>query len=179
MSGICHLVTWLRNDPAWASAIAAYAGVFIAWWGFWKQGKNYKESLALDLAMKLDDRFIGEEFQKLRSAAARALLDQKNRDGLADAEDVFDFFETIGLFVKRKSLDAELVYSFFFHWVNLYWNAGNEYIKQRQEHSVTLWLDFEKLYKKLIAIEQQRDKHSKDIHPSREQIEKQLREEIE
>lgn len=128
--------------------------------------------------MKLDGEFKSNEFRKLRSLAAQALWNQGNENHLADCEEVFDFFEPIGLFVKRGSLDAGLVHNFFFHWVNLYWNAGKDYIEQRRTHSGALWTEFERLYWKLVEIEKNEAKCSRDISPSRQQIEEQLREEI-
>lgn len=57
-------------DAAWVGAGAAYLSVLVALWGFWKQNKSYRESLALESAIRLDDRFTGVEFRKLRSLAA-------------------------------------------------------------------------------------------------------------
>ncbi|MGC9291119.1 MAG: DUF4760 domain-containing protein [Acidobacteriaceae bacterium] len=172
-----HIEGWLPS-AAWAGVAAACVSALIALWGFWKQNKSYKESLALELAMKLDEKFNSKKFRKLRSLAAQALLNQGNENQIADCEEIFDFFEPIGLFVKRGSLDAGLVHNFFFHWVNLYWNAGKRYIEQRRTHAGALWTEFERLYLKLVEIEKNEDKFSSDISPSQQQIEEQLREEI-
>ena len=48
--------------------------------------------------MKLDDRFNTEDFRQIRSHAAQSLLSSQK---LVDAEDVFDFFETVGLLVRQ------------------------------------------------------------------------------
>lgn len=167
---------WLLS-PAWVGAFAACASALIALWGFWRQNKSYKESLALDLAMKLDERFNDQVFRTLRSDAAKALLNQNN---LTNSEEVFDFFETVGSFQERQSLDDELIHDFFFHWINLYWNAGKTHIEdQRRSHTKMLWQKFEKLYGAVIEIEKRGDVSSKDLNPNPDQIKKWLEEEIE
>lgn len=160
---------------AWAAVgavVAATASVFVAS----KSRKDFRLSLAADLSMKLDDRFNSEEFNEARSKAAKALL---NKENLAEAEDVFDFFETLGLLVRTKAVTKELVYNFFFHWVNLYWAAGRDYILERRKTSKTLWTDFESLYKALIDIEKQKDNASRDISPSIELLREYLGQEME
>ncbi len=157
--------------------IAAFAGVRVSRRGFKEQNKSYKESLSLELVMKLDDRFLSERFVKIRSDAAQALLAQQSEDPV-QAEEVFDFFETIGTFVKRDSLDADLAYNFFFHWINLYWNAGKDYILKKRKGSGALWSDFEFLYSEVLKVEKQKDPKSLDITPSQQRIEEQLQEEI-
>jgi len=159
---------------AWAAVgavIAAVASVVIAS----KSRNDFRLSLAADLSMKLDDRFNSEEFEEMRSKAATALL---SNESLESAEDVFDFFETLGLLLRTKAVTRELAYNFFFHWANLYWAAGKDYIAQRRQASITLWTDFEFLYKELIEIEKKRDRASADISPSAELLRKYLNDEI-
>ena len=158
---------------AWAAiiaALAAAAGVFVAS----KSRKDFRLSLAADLSMKLDDRFNSDEFKKARSTAAKALLSGQD---LGEAEDVFDFFETIGLFVQTSALTPEFAHNFFFHWINLYWNAGKNYIDQKRQDARPLWEDFEFIYNAVLKIEKRKDPNSKDLRSSEERIREQLQEE--
>lgn len=98
-------MTW-ESLEAIAAVVAAAAAVI----AILLQNKSFKENLTADLAMKLDDRFALPEYKEIRSRAARAL---QNRIDEEDAEDVFDFFEMVGLFTRRKALDVEIVHSFF------------------------------------------------------------------
>ncbi len=82
--------------------------------------------------MKLDDRFNSTQFAVERIAAATAL---KNKTSFENAEDVFDFFDTVGLLVRVEALKAEIAHSLFFHWINLYWCSGEQYIKDKQKES--------------------------------------------
>jgi hypothetical protein len=149
------------------AALAASAAVWVSWRGIAKQNeqakasrKDFKLSLAADLSMKLDDRFNPEDFRRVRSDAARALLSNQN---LVDAEDVFDFFETVGLLVRTGALTNDLAYNFFFHWINLYWVAGQGHIQEKRKVSRSLWEDFEYVYKKVREIETKKDANSEDL----------------
>ncbi len=156
-------------------ALGTVAAAIVALIALWTQNKAFKASLSADLAMKLDDRFGLPEFKKTRAAAALALRDGVSKE---DAEDVFDFFETVGLFARRKVLDAEIVHSFFFYWINFYWITGKDYIANAQSGANLRWKDFGDLYLKVLKIEEERDRNSEDIAPSPEQIARFLREEI-
>lgn len=162
---------------SWESvgAIAAVVAALAAVIAIWLQNVSFKANLTADLAMKLDDRFALPEFKEIRARAARAL---QNHIGEEDAEDVFDFFETVGLFTRRKALDVEIVHGFFFHWINLYWIAGKDHIarKQRQTHSA--WKDFGELYLKVLAFEKKEDSSSEDIAPSADLLNRYLNDEI-
>src|ERR1700684_62811 len=100
------------------AALAAAAAVWVSWRGIEKQNaqaqasrEDFKLSLAADLSMKLDDRFNDEDFLRTRSDAPRVLL---TKEKLANAEDVFDFFETVVLMFHTGALTNGLAYNFFF-----------------------------------------------------------------
>lgn len=149
------------------AALAAAAAVWVSWRGIAKQNaqakasrEDFKLSLAADLSMKLDDRFNTEDFQQTRSHAAQSLLSGQK---LVDAEDVFDFFETVGLLVRTGALTKELAYNFFFHWINLYWVAGQGHIQEKRRVAKSLWEHFEYLYDIVQQSERMKDTDSEDL----------------
>jgi hypothetical protein len=167
-----------------AAALAAAAAVVVALWGIKKQNaqsersrEDFKLSLSADLSMKLDDSFGSEHFGRIRSDAARALIDGS---GLIDAEDVFDFFETVGLLVRTNALTKELAYNFFFHWVNLYWIAGQDHIMWKRTGTKAVWQDFEALYVALRKLEESKDPNSDDLTlaDNRDRLTELLKEEL-
>jgi len=132
-------------------------------------------TIATDLALRLEDRFDSEKFHLLRSSAAAALISKTNQ---RVAEDVFDFFETLGYLEKSGALDIDIVYSFFFHWINLYWRAGEEHIRQRRLDSSSLWEDFERIYQKVLVSERFKDPNSSDIHLDEAALGRYLQDEV-
>ena len=156
-------------------AIAAMIAEVAAVVAIWLQNKSFKANLTADLAMKLDDRFGSPEYSEIRTKAARALQNHVDEE---DAEDVFDFFELVGLFTRRKALDAEIVHSLFFHWINVYWTAGRDHIARKQRGAKLCWKDFGYLYLKVLEIEMKEDPSSRDISLSAEDLKRYLNDEI-
>src|SRR5579863_2981657 len=142
--------TWVMASATIVTAIGAILSALYARRAISEQQKNfdkqldeYKLALSAETALKFQAAFDDLGFKKARWKAAEALLSKHN---LAEAEDVFDFFETVGLFVKLGALTEDIAYSVFFHWVNLYWRAGKHYIGSRRADAAALWGSFEFLY---------------------------------
>lgn len=149
------------------AALAAAVSLWVSWRGISAQNtqakasrEDFKLSLSADLAMKLEDRFNSAEQRKIRANAARAIL---SNEKLIEAEEVFDFFETVGLMVRTGALTKDLVYNFFFHWMNMYWVAGQAYIQEERKNSISLWENFEFGYKAVREMEEMKDAHSIDL----------------
>ncbi len=156
------------------TAMGTIASPIVVWQMMRSQKNDYKLALAADLAMKFDDRFNGTGFLHTRSVAATSLLPSNTGE---DAEDVFDFLDTVGLFTRLGALDVQIAHSLFFHWINLYWSAGKHYIGSVQKDSAQRWNDFEWLYKQVIAVEKTKDPGSEDLKMTQELLQKQLRDE--
>lgn len=126
----------------------------------------------LDLILKLDDKFNSIEFKKIRSKASNAILSEETDNKFVQVEDVFDFFETLGYFVKHKALDKKIVWHTFYGWVHSYWSVGKDYIlsERKEEIDKTLWEDFQWLHNELLKIERINTKKSIPEILSREEI---------
>jgi hypothetical protein len=163
-------------------AILSMVSVWIAYCAIKKQNEqvkksneNFKLSLGIDIIAKLDANFNSTDFRKMRLDAAQSLL---NGIKIENAEDVFDFFETLGLLVRLGALNDEVVHNFFFHWINLYWVAGKDYISSKQQDTKAVWQDFESLYQKIIEVEKEKDSNSADLYLGGDRLKDQLKEEI-
>ena len=143
-----------------------------------------KQNRDIDLVLNFDDRFSNESFRKIRSKAAGSiklfredLLTKRKVLGSSISpedllvkvcnnanikEDVFDFFECVGLVFRRYDLDEELVWSTFFYWVQGYWQAAAEYISITRKSDSTIWEDFQHLYHQLSKIEKKKCKCTDD-----------------
>jgi hypothetical protein len=168
------------TDPitSWSTlalAVFSFIAVGISYWGIKKQAESLASSVSADLCLKMVDRFDSPAMLMIRSLAARALLDDFQ---LVLADDVFDFFELLGLYVRRDMLDAEIVHSMFFHWINLYWNAGKAYIVKSRERSNDIYVDFQDVYKAVLAIEMKTAPNSRDINPTQADVEEFLKQEL-
>ncbi len=174
--------TWVIAIASITAALAACISACVVARGMKRQNENlekqsdaYRLALSVDATLKLDARFNEPNFKVTRSKAAKALLSKKSQD---EAEDVFDFFDTVGLFVKLGAMSDELAYSVFFHWVNLYWEAGKQHIGSKQTETHTVWNNFHRLCERVRAIEKQRDPESEDLRMPESRLRKQLEEEL-
>ncbi len=168
------------NDPvaSWSTfalAISSFMALGIAYWGIKKQTESLEKSVSADICLKLMDRFDRPSMIAARSEAAKALLSKTNLDSV---DEVFDFFESVGLYVRREMLDKEVAHSFFFHWINLYWNAGKERIETNRLRAAGIYSDFESLYQTVLAIEMKEDPKSRDINPTDADLKAFLKQEI-
>jgi len=163
--------------------VAAFGAVYVAYRAFNSQeaafrdsSSAYRLSLSADLVTRLEEKFDSEALRQSRHAASRALLDQQ---GLGNAEDAFDFFEMIGLLHRLGALNDEMVHCTFFHWINLYWTAGRDYIvRTRAERTSELWVDFQLVYEKVLALEKRKDPSSRDLTLSEEVLTLYLEQEL-
>lgn len=166
----------LMAYAAVGSAMIALLSVGIAYRAFRSQVKSFASSVSADLALKLVQDFDSEASVARRGRVANAYLSNLK---IAEADDIFDFFEQLGLFVRKGLIEADVAHSFLFHWVNLYWIVGKQRIAEKRTECAGLWRDFEFLHDKLLKIEMTSDPHSRFINPSPELIRKSLEEELE
>lgn len=173
--------TWIIALAGVLAALAAIASAIYVRQGIKEQTRNferqtnaYQLSLSVELALRLDQQFNQIEFRKTRSLAARALLSGENEQL---AEEVFDFFDSIGLLVKLGALHDDIAHSYFFHWINLYWHAGKHLVGSKQKETSEVWKNFETLYRRVYTIEKRRNPDSADLKALPQRIREQLQDE--
>ena len=77
------------------------------------QLRRSKFALSVELLQKLDERFNCPDFYKKRKAAIESIKSKT----FSDIHEILDFFETIGLLLKRGAVDKEMVWSTFYWWI--------------------------------------------------------------
>jgi len=158
----------------WVS-IAQIIGVLVAIFALiWQIRRSWFLS-NIEINLKLEDKFNRPDLKDMRHKAAKCMLDGQ----FSEAEDVFDFFETIGHLVRRKKLDKEFVWHTFYEWIHGYWSSGVEYITEtrKREEDQTLWEDFEWLHNELLKIQKHKGGISRPLL-SKEEIKKFLENEL-
>jgi hypothetical protein len=131
------------------SLIVAAATVVFVWW----QARLLRFSLQVQSLLAIEKRFTERDYRRSRHHAARQL--QQNRPE-ADVDEVLDFLDTLGLLVRRRALDPEMVWHAFFYWVDGYWRAAADVIQRERQKNPRVWEDLPRLYESLLAIENQR-----------------------
>jgi len=108
-----------------------------------------------DLILKLDDKFNNKDFVETRKRAASLIKSGKiiseNKDAI---EDILDFFETIGLMVKKGGLDKEIIWHTFFYNIHGYYIYTKDFItSQQKEYSTNRYKEFIYLHDETLKIE--------------------------
>jgi hypothetical protein len=165
-----------NSITASATAIAALASLVALGFTYF-QLRHFRFAHGVDLIFDLDRQFQTPDLLKARRLSAIALKDHKSTD---EIDEVLDFFETLGILVRRNAVDVEIVWSYFSYWVLRYADLTKVHIEEmrKAELDETYWQDFELLVDRLTEIEIKR-RHLKSLpHFLQEQIDKFLAEEI-
>jgi hypothetical protein len=171
----------LLSDPNLWTALGTWflvVGTLIA---VYLQTRQNRLINSANTIITFHDRFESYQFKKKRQEIAQMLINSE----MVIPEDLLVFFETIGCLTRRGVLTKEMIWNEFSWETIRYYNAftnnnGINYIGKLREDSedVTLYADFEWLYKKFIEIDKRKRKVSMaTIVPSSQVINAFLKEE--
>jgi hypothetical protein len=155
-----------------AECTTAVATVVIAGTGVWAliyASRQLNQNREADKVNHLI-RFI-EEFEREPMAQYRKTVAEKRMRGTSyppEAQKILDFFETIGLLVRRGYLDDNDVWSSFGYWMFNIYADFREDIEQEQRLDKSYYQDSCELLARLKQIEEEQG--SADDRPSREEI---------
>jgi len=143
------------------SIAIASAGVFAAAIYYIFQIRHQTRIRQTDLVMKLYSQFTSLEFQKIwyevLKREAKDYYDYEKKYRLAEFTAIGIFFEGIGILLKRKLIDIELVDDMFTTPIKWTWekmkDIGLEWRKVRNQPEIFEW--FEYLYNEMKKKEQQ------------------------
>jgi hypothetical protein len=148
-------------------AIVTLVGVYVAYRALRSQIQSSKEtlnalekqiefsnkSLSINLTLEFEKKFNDDKFEELRKKANESIRNKT----FSDVDGVLDFFETLALLVKNNAVDEEIVWHTFFWWIRGYWVTTKDYILKEQEKDPSVWEDLNYLFKKITAIEKNKN----------------------
>lgn len=124
-------------------------GVGVATYAIISENRRSRFLLGVDVVLRLDERFYGETIKRFRRRAAEEML----HGTYEHLDDVLDFFELVAVLVQRKIVDAEVVYSLFYNWVDGYLCVGKPRIEQECKTEPGFYEDVIALQKTLSKFE--------------------------
>ena len=114
---------------------------------------SYKHK-STELIDRYEDRFFVKMKQE-RKFAAQYLLGQIESN--AHLKAVLDFFQApIAEKVVTGQLDKEQVFSYFRHWIILYWRAGQKDIETYRVHDSGTWDLLQTLYDTMVDMQRKK-----------------------
>ena len=139
-----NIETILAIISAFAAVIAAFVAIYQAYLS--------RITTGADILMRLEDRFENVEFCEKRKKAAYAIL-SITRANQGDIEDIFDFFETVGLLVDEGVLDEKLAWSSFFYWLHGYCYFAKDFLESQRKKFPSRYEKMVLLHERLTEIE--------------------------
>ncbi len=159
----------MKFDPsnritAWATivvAVGTLATVLMMWHSIREENERARIAaneereqnhfrISVEVLMRLDSQFDEPRFKQKRKLAAQAILKNNTKDD--NIYDIMDFFETVGLMVRRDALDKEMVWSEFSDDIEGYWMGGSKLIRSEIQEDSTIYVEFRCLYKTIDSI---------------------------
>ncbi len=151
-------------------ALAAIAGFFLAR----SQLREFHTEAQIQHLLSLEQKFEQEPMLAYRRGLAQKRLE--NQEEPDELYPLLDFFETVGLLVRRGYLDESDVWNTFsFSVFNLNADARN-IIEQQQREDPTTYAEFTALVERLQRIEAKN--HGTSARPSKEEIADYYRQEM-
>jgi hypothetical protein len=118
---------------AWAGLATAIVSVAVAIWNV----HATHVALQVDNLLKMDERFNREDMLRTRSIAADNLLQHRETPEL---DDILDFCDSLGLLVRKGTVDDEMAWSFFAD-LEVYVAESAKFIARAQHDDPATWTD--------------------------------------
>jgi branched-subunit amino acid transport protein AzlD len=105
------------------------------------------------------DRWDSDRMRKNRKDLSTYLLLKLNgeleKNSPSAQDDVLNFFEELGMALKQKYLDMDMVWQAFSHYILYYWSSNNAYIDKDRKDSndSTYFSEFQYLFEQMYKIE--------------------------
>lgn len=152
---LSYVTAAVISETFWTAigSVGTVAALFL----IYRQVKHARYVSAYEFLRREDDRFRTEEMMKHRRDLATALLshpeDFRQIDVVADF--LLDYFEDLGLLVRKGLAPGYLVWSMTGYYVLRYWHALLPYINwvHQEWKDNTYYSDFEYLYGQVSKME--------------------------
>ncbi len=141
-------LVWAHVSAEWVIAATSVLALCFAAW----QIRRARKQTQIQHLLQLDHEFSTNPLIEYRFALAKKRLENRNDDPF-ELYRLLDFFETIGLLVRRGFLDPHDVWNTFGYWIlNLYKDA-EDLIRELREDDPATYKDLLCLVEKTRRIE--------------------------
>ena len=153
----------LLHSPNFWTGLGAL-GTIITLFVIYKQIAGARNVSAYQFLGEHEDRFRSPEMRRRRSSLARVILANPGKYDLwsEHADYICDYFEDLGLMLKRGIAPKYLTWSKFDRRILRYWQLLSPYVLyfRREQGDPTYYNDFEYLWKKIARFEKNKLKRN-------------------
>lgn len=176
------------------TAIAALATSLVAIYAVWAENRRARFSQGIDLLMRLNERFDGQDLKAYRRVAAKYLNEprrgvpansdseseqlekQLEDEGSLALDHVLDFFQYMGVLTRKKVIDVDLAWDQYFYFLNSYYVLARDYVAQCRQAWPDAWEDVDWLHQRLSRVESKRSRRPY-LLPDKERLDQFLNDE--
>jgi TPR repeat protein len=126
-----------------------------------------KEQVNVQLYLEIRKDFDGDRLVDARERLAKQLLRNTRHDKLQ--EDVMNFFEDMGMLLRRGYLDRDMVWETFSYYAKMWWSACKAYVIDERERArdKTFFTNFGEIAEQMCEDEAKRRNMTRaEIEPS-------------
>lgn len=102
------------SDYNMIAALGSVVAAIIAIWAVIQENNRSRLALSVDIVLKLDERFNSTEMMKARKITAESIKNF-HKNTCKDEGNVLEFFSTIGILLRKRVLDEEVLWRMFFY----------------------------------------------------------------
>jgi hypothetical protein len=148
---MCQLI---QSETFWVAITAgvALASLFTTIYLVRQQLKFSERDLHIRTQLLLDEKFNSIRIIKARKSVANELLNHEENPW----ETVMEFFESMGLLLRKESLDEEMVWATFSFYITGWWEASKAFIEKKSSTDDTMYSDFKFLIERMSAMDMQK-----------------------
>jgi hypothetical protein len=126
-------------------SLAAVVGLYV-------ESRRARFQRGVQLLLRFNDDFFGDRMRNARERAAKGIKQKKYEE----VDDVLDFFETVGLLVRRRAVDELFVWHSFSYWIHRYRALTRDHVVSCRAKDATWWEDFVWLEDRLTEVAKKR-----------------------
>jgi hypothetical protein len=136
-------------------ALSSWAIVIVTIILVTKQIRTAKKDLQIRTLMAYEEKFDSESMLKDRKKLAEQLRDNAVHKEIR--ENVMNFFESLGMLLKRKAIDKKMVWGTFSYYCIYWYEISKGHIKDEQalnDNDETLFADFRYLAETMYVLDE-------------------------
>jgi len=156
------------------TAMASWVLAAITWFLAKSQVRASKEELKVRLQTIYEEKFDSATIIAERKKLAEQLQAEAAHEEIQ--ETLMNFFETVGMLLRRGYLDKEMVWVAFSFYAIRWWSACKDYIleeRRLQNSDPTIFEEFERLVDRMYEIEsEKRHRTRAELEPSRQDLDR-------
>jgi hypothetical protein len=141
-------------------AITSIVAILLAVFTFWQQMRQSRTFLGIQILREWESHFFWSEDMRRRRYVTCKYLEGKSAEEIryedipAEAWEILDTFDGVGMYVSRGVVDEELAWATFYYWLNIYWYVLQPHRELlRAEHAGTEYLkDIDEMYARLTDV---------------------------